>query len=245
MAIRPPLPRAAAHVFVDDLTEPRLTDDDRRHLERVLRLRPGETVTVSDGAGRWRRCSWRAGGELDVDGPEVLEPAPVPPVTVAFALTKGERPEWVVQKLTELGVDVIAGFRAARSVVRWDDARAAAQVQRWRRVAREAAMQSRRARLPHVSDLVDFHILAAAVAASGALAAPGGDAPSLDRPAVLVGPEGGWDESELAAGLPAVGLGATVLRAETAAIAAGVVLCGLRDRTVLPAGGIGGYSHLA
>lgn len=225
------LPRAAAHAFVADLGDPVLDDDDRHHLERVLRLRPGQDVTVADGAGRWRRCVWRPGGGLEPAGP-VAEEEPVAPVTVAFALTKGERPEWVVQKLTEVGVDRIVPFRAARSVVRWDDAKAAAQAARWRRVAREAAMQSRRARLPEVAAVAGFDEVVAAAGAAATLAAPGGGPPTLAHPVVLVGPEGGWAEEEVACGLPAVGLGPTVLRAETAAVAAGVLLCGLRNGTI-------------
>ncbi|MGH9281897.1 MAG: RsmE family RNA methyltransferase, partial [Acidimicrobiales bacterium] len=118
------LPRAAAHAFVADLDAPALDEDDHRHLERVLRLRPGQAVTVSDGDGRWRSCVWRPGGDLEPAGQVEVEPAPAPPVTVGFALTRGDRPEWVVQKLTEVGVDVIVPIRAARSVVRWDEAKA-------------------------------------------------------------------------------------------------------------------------
>jgi 16S rRNA (uracil1498-N3)-methyltransferase len=230
-----PLPPAAAHAFVPALGAPVLDDDDRHHLERVLRLQPGQAVTVSDGRGGWRLCAWRAGGSLDPTGPEEVEAPADPPVTVAFALTKGERPEWVVQKLTELGVDRIIPFRAARSVVRWDDGKAAEHAERWRRVARQASMQSRRARLPEVEAVVAFaDVVAAAATGAAALAAPGGGAVTLDRPTVLVGPEGGWDDGELACGLPAVGLGPTVLRAETAAMAAAVVLCGLRNGTIRP-----------
>lgn len=222
--------RAAAHAFVADLADPVLDDEDRHHLERVLRLQPGQTVTVSDGAGTWRACRWVAGGRLEAVGVPVAGPSAGPTVTIAFALTKGERPEWVVQKLTEVGVDRIVPFRAARSVVRWDENRAADQVERWRRVARQAAMQSRRARLPVVDEVQGFALVAAgAGGAAGALAAPGGGYPSTGLRMLLVGPEGGWSEDEAGCGLDLVGLGPGVLRAETAAVAAGVVLCGLRD----------------
>lgn len=229
-----PLPRTAAHAFVSDLSSPSLDDDDRRHLERSLRLRPGEAVTVSDGAGRWRLCSWRADGGLEPEGPEVDEGLSEPAVTVAFALTKGERPDWVVQKLTEVGVDAIVAFRSARSVVRWDEAKAAGHLARWRRVAKEAAMQSRRARLPDVSGVVGFWDVVTSMSGVAGIAAAGAGpaGPSLERPALVVGPEGGWDADELACGLPAVTLGPTVLRAETAAVAGAVLLCGLRDGTI-------------
>ena len=226
----PGLRESAAHAFVDDLDAPVLSDDDRHHLERVLRLRPGAQVTVSDGAGRWRLC--RFGDSLEPVGDVVIGIRPSPPITVAVALTKGERLDWAVQKLTELGVDGIVPLAAARSVVRWDGDRAAHHVERLRRIARQAAMQSRRTWLPAVDELREFAELVALTGA--ALAEPGGEPPSLARPLVLVGPEGGWAEEEAAAALPSVGLGPTVLRTETAAVAAGALLCGLRERLVGP-----------
>lgn len=219
------LREAAAHAFVVDVDVPELTPDDRRHLERALRLRTGETVTVSDGAGRWRLCRFAADG-LEPCGEIVVEPRPTPLVTVAIALTKGERLDWAVQKLTEIGVDRMVPFTAERSVVRWDAGRAGHHVGRLRRIARQAAVQSRRTWLPEVDDLRSF--AQAAAIPGAAVAEPGGEQPSLDRPVVLVGPEGGWGDDEAGAGLPAVGLGPTVLRSETAAVAAGTLLCALR-----------------
>ena len=224
------LREAAAHAFVDDLDAPGLSDEDRHHLERVLRLRPGAQITVSDGAGRWRLC--RFAGGLEPLGDIVIEARPSPPITVAVALTKGERLDWAVQKLTELGVDGIVPLAAARSVVRWDDARAKHHLERLGRIARQAAMQSRRTWLPAVDDLRPFAEVAAFPGA--ALAEPGGGPPTLERPLVLVGPEGGWAEEEAAAALPRVDLGPTVLRAETAAVAAAALLCALREGLVGP-----------
>jgi 16S rRNA (uracil1498-N3)-methyltransferase len=219
---------AKAHAFVVDLDAPALDDVDRHHLERVLRLRAGEVVTVSDGRGRWRACRFATGGQLEVDGAVVVEPEPAPVLTIGFALVKGERPEWVVQKLTEVGVDRIVPFVAERSVVRWDDAKAARNHERLVQVAREAAMQSRRVWLPSVEPVTGFAELAAEPGV--ALAERGGDAPSLDRPAVLIGPEGGWSDAERSLARATVGLGTTVLRAETAAIAAAVLLAAARER---------------
>ncbi|HKN40463.1 MAG TPA: RsmE family RNA methyltransferase [Acidimicrobiia bacterium] len=221
---------AAAHAFVADVEAPELATEDRHHLERVLRLRPGEQLTVSDGAGRWRLC--RFATELELAGPVQVEPRPEPEITVALALTKGERLEWAVQKLTELGVDRIVPLAAARSVVRWDGDRGVAHVDRLRRVARQAAMQSRRVRLPVVAGVHDF--ATAASLPGAAMAERGGHPPTLATPVVLVGPEGGWDEAELAAPLPTVGLGPHVLRAETAAVAAAALLTALRAGLVTP-----------
>jgi 16S rRNA (uracil1498-N3)-methyltransferase len=233
---------AAAQVLVPDPSAPEIAPSDLHHLVRVLRLRAGEQVVATDGQGRWARCRLRddpgAGTPrgrwwLDPEEDVRFEPAPFPPVTVAFAPVKGDRPEWVVQKLTELGVDRIVPLRTARSVVRWDGDRAVAAVDRLRRVAVEAAAQCRRVRLPEVSAVTGLDGLPGV-----ALAELGGSAPTLDLPCVAVGPEGGWSDDEREPGRPLVGLGPTVLRAETAAVAAGVVMTALRAGTV--SGGVDG-----
>lgn len=214
-------------VIVDDLGSPQLTDDDRRHLARSLRLRDGEPIVLADGRGSWRTARYRD-TDPEPDGEVVSAPRPDPPLGVAFALVKGAKPELVVQKLTELGIDRIVPFRAARSVVRWDEAKAAQANRRLAKVAREAAQQSRRARLPEVAEVTTFD---AVVDLDGAcLADRGGGALSLDRPLVLVGPEGGWtpEERVRAADLPTVALSDAVLRAETAAITAAALLAAQR-----------------
>jgi 16S rRNA (uracil1498-N3)-methyltransferase len=218
-------PAGKAHVFVSDLDALALTDDDHHHLARVLRLRPGDELTASDGAGRWRRC--RFGAPLEPVGAIERDEAPQPEITIAFALVKGERPELVVQKLTEVGVDRIVPFVAERSVVQWDDGKATRNHARLVTVAREAAMQSRRTWLPAVEPVTTFDDLASR--AGAALADGGGLPPTLTHPVVLVGPEGGWSDRERSEGLPVVRLAPTVLRAETAAIVAGAVLSGLRS----------------
>jgi 16S rRNA (uracil1498-N3)-methyltransferase len=223
----------APWVFVDDVDAPELAPDDRHHLERVLRVRVGDAVVVSDGSGRWREGTLAAAGAVEPTADVVVAPSPDPAITVAFAVTKGERPELAVQKLTELGADRIVPFVAARSVVRWDQRRATGNVERFRRVAREAAMQCRRAWLPTVDELADFAAVVALPAA--AMADAGGAPPSLAHPTLLVGPEGGWSDEERACGLPTVALGEHVLRAETAAMAAATLLAGLRARFVRPA----------
>ncbi len=227
----------AAHVFVDDLEAPVLSDDDRAHLVRSLRVRDGERVTVCDGRGRWRSCRFAAGdGDVVPDGDVERASRPAPAVTVAMAIPKGDRLEWAVQKLTEVGVDHIALLHTARSVVRWDDGgRAARRLDRLRRVAREAAMQSRRVWLPDVDGPVTFED---ALAWPGTCVADGaGGPPSRSTPTVLVGPEGGWADDERAAaataGIPRVSFGANVLRVETAAVAGAVLLTALRAGLVL------------
>jgi 16S rRNA (uracil1498-N3)-methyltransferase len=217
---------ARAHVFVTDLDAPVLSGDDHHHLGRVLRLPPGSAVTAGDGAGGWRACRFTEAAALAIAGPISHDPRPAPPITVAFALVKGERPELAVQKLTELGVDRIAPFVAERSIVRWEPARAERQVERWRIIAHQAAMQSRRTWLAEVTPVGTFR--SAAALPGAVLADLTGSAPSLDHPIVLVGPEGGWSPAERASGLPTVRFGAHVLRAETAAMAAGAILAAMR-----------------
>jgi 16S rRNA (uracil1498-N3)-methyltransferase len=220
----------AAHVVVASVDAPVLEPDDAHHLLRVLRLRPGSLVSVTDGRGGVVACELSPAG-LSVVGPVSFVPRPAPPLTVAFAPVKGDRPEWAVQKLTELGVDRIVLLETDRGVVRWPAERAASHVARLRTVARQAVMQSRRCWLPSVEGVLGLGDLTGPVA----IAAPFGRPPSLDWPTVLVGPEGGWSDDELAADLPRMALGEAVLRTETAAVAAGVLLTGLRAGLVGPA----------
>jgi len=221
-AVDPVLRAAAAHVVVASLDAPVPDDVDVHHLARVLRLRTGAPVTATDGSGRWCPCEWTGGG-LAPTGAVVVEERPEPLITIGFTPVKGDRPEWTVQKLTELGVDRIVALRAARSVVRWEGPREGAALDRLRRVAREAVMQSRRCWLPEITGVLLPGDVAGAV-----LAEPDGGRPGLDRPAILVGPEGGWSPEELAAAPATVSLGGTVLRAETAALTAGAILVALR-----------------
>jgi 16S rRNA (uracil1498-N3)-methyltransferase len=225
------LRRAAAHCFVDDLDQPTLRAEDERHLGRALRLRAGEAVTLSDGAGRWRLARFDGRG-VEIDGDIAFVERPRPELAVAFALLKGDRSELVTQKLTELGIDEIVPMRAERTVVRGDDEWAARLTTRLDRVAREAAMQSRRVWLPTVASVAAAADL---MAAGWPIADVAGRPPAAGTTRLLVGPEGGWSDAERAAARAAVGLGPGILRAETAAIAAATLLVGLRVGIVRPA----------
>ena len=220
-------------LFVADLERPELSEQDEHHVVRVLRVRPGESLMVSDGAGGSRPCSFRPGGGLEPSAEVVRVARPHPEVGVGFALVKGDRPELVVQKLTELGIDAILPFVADRSVVRWDAERTAKAHTRLTRVAREAAMQSQRCWLPTLDPVVEFRVLAQRPGV--ARAERGGGPVGLTCPIWLVGPEGGWSDEERATDLPSVGLADSVLRAETAAISAGLLLVSLRSGRVRPA----------
>ncbi|MGH8921771.1 MAG: RsmE family RNA methyltransferase [Actinomycetes bacterium] len=224
---------ASTQVFVEDLDAPALGEADRHHLTRVLRLRSGESVVAADGRGGWRLCRY-ADGALAPHGEIHHEDRPEPALTVAFAPTKGDRPEWTVQKLAELGIDTISPLHSARSVVRWEGDRGTRQVARLQEVAVQAARQSRRLWRPVVTPVTTFADLVAARPGDLVLSVAGGAPPSLGRPVVLVGPEGGWGPDELRAGLPIMGLGSGVLRAETASVTAAAVLTALRAGLVRP-----------
>ncbi len=204
------------------------------HLVDVLRLEPGAPVEVFDGRGG----EWEAtftGAELRL-GPRREAPPPAAVVWVAFALAKGERLDWVIQKATELGAARLVPWRAERSVVRLEGARAHERVVRWRRIAAEAARQSGRSDVPDV---------ALADGLAGALEVPPGFARLAFHPEAgvpfaeavvrgaagylaVIGPEGGLSDREVReceeAGCRLVALGPRVLRAETAAIAAAALL---------------------
>ena len=220
--MNPALRSSAAHVFVESIEAPSPSDDDLHHLVRVLRLRNGERVTVSNGVGQWRLTELRDTSLVPI-GDVVTEPSGTQ-LTVAAAIPKGDRLEWMVQKLTELGVARLVLVECTRSVVRWDAARAARQLQRLQRVAREASMQSRRVWLP----VIEGPALFSAIVASGnvLLADPSGvDLGTLSVArdvTVAIGPEGGFTDEELASASQVVSLGTLVLRVETAALVAAV-----------------------
>lgn len=214
------------HVFVDSLTAPVLEEDDRAHLERSLRMRIGDPLTFSDGGGSWGFGVLQGDGVVEPTSDIFTVAAVKPQVTVAFSLVKGNRPELVVQKLTEIGVDSIVVLAAERSVVKWDDSKVDKAKERWNRIVREASMQSHRVRLPQVEGVigaVDF-----LARPDVAIAHFGGARVGGSHNAVAIGPEGGWSERELELANHRVSLGNTVQRAETAAISAGVLLTATR-----------------
>ena len=201
------------------------------HCARVLRLRPGERVTLTDGGGRWVEVvlspSFGDTGDVIPAGSVRQESRP-PDIGVAFSLTKGDRPETVVQKLTELGVARIIQVRAVRSIVKWDDSKAERNTARLALIARSALEQSRGVWLPIIEHGITAELLARR---PGVVRADRGGREFRSGDAIVaIGPEGGWDASERALMPEAVGLPGSVLRAETAAIVAGALLVGLHAR---------------
>lgn len=217
------LRHASAHVIVDQVDAPALGHDAAHHLFRVLRLREGEVVTVTDGAGRWRRCRVADGGVIpDGDVCTTGRADGGHEVTIACAIPKRDRPEWIVQKLTELGVARIVLLHTDRSVVRWQSDRADRHLAKLRKVTIEALQQSRGLVLPDIVGPVD----ATTVLPEAVIAEPGGRPLTGHDRTIAIGPEGGWSDGELASAADRVTLGDRVLRVETAALAAAARVIG-------------------
>lgn len=200
-----------------------LDSDTEHHLTRVLRLRDGELVSVSDGAGRWRLAAvTQAGSSLALEpaGAVAVTPRTHPPLTIATAIPKGDRVDWLVQKAVEIGVDTVQFLHAERSAVRWKVERAAKQIDRLNRIGHEAARQSRRVWLPEVRSPV----AALDVLSTSLVAEPGGRCVAAGDTFVSIGPEGGWSPAELEIAADVVQLGPNVLRTETAVLVA-AALC--------------------
>ncbi|GAA2394853.1 16S rRNA (uracil(1498)-N(3))-methyltransferase [Streptomyces coeruleofuscus] len=218
-----------------------LDGPEGRHAVSVKRLRAGEDVVLTDGAGRWAD-----GVVLDTEGKDRLivrldpvteEPPEQPRVTVVQALPKGDRGELAVETMTEVGVDAIVPWAAARCITQWKGERGAKALGKWRATAREAGKQSRRVRFPEVAEAATTKQVAALLAEAqfAAVLHESGDSPlataelpSSGEIVLVVGPEGGVAPEELAlfaqAGAEAFRLGRSVLRTSTAGTAAAAVL---------------------
>ena len=209
-----------------------LDGPEGHHAADVMRLRAGEELLLGDGRGGLAAAVVQAVGRSRLDlaiTKRWYEEPPAPRLVVAQGVAKGDRGELAVQAMTEVGVDEIVPWSAARSVARWKDDR---PLQRWRSVAREAAKQARRAWLPSVSPVSSTAALAPRVtfvlheeATERLSTVP---LPALPELVLAVGPEGGVAPEELAAfeaaGAVPVRLGDTVLRTSTAGVAALAIL---------------------
>ncbi|MEY3317344.1 MAG: hypothetical protein RLZZ503_546, partial [Actinomycetota bacterium] len=203
-----------------------------KHAVQVRRMREGEAIQLSDGKGLRVRgtVAELSGSTLKLQVTEVIkEELPSRQITLVQALAKGDRDELAVQAATELGVMGIIPWQASRSISRWDGPKIAKGQARWQQIVSEAAKQSLRAYTPEVENIVDTKELAEIVSnfdlvlvldTSATATVAGVGIPSSGSIALVVGPEGGIEQSELdalrASGAKLVSLGANVLRTSTA-----------------------------
>jgi 16S rRNA (uracil1498-N3)-methyltransferase len=217
-----------------------------RHAATVRRLRPGESVVLIDGAGGLARAVVQRSRRDEIDlqvAAGRVDPGPALHVTLIQALPKGDRAELAVELATEAGVDAVVPWAAERCVPRWTGERAGRGIHRWRAAAVQAAKQSRRAWIPTVAPLAGTDEVVRRIgAAAGALVLDaeasaglaGVQLPARGELVLVVGPEGGITDAELAlfrgAGARPVRLGPQVLRTSTAGAVALGALGVLTDR---------------
>jgi 16S rRNA (uracil1498-N3)-methyltransferase len=217
-----------------------LDGEEGRHAATVRRIVAGESILVGDARGTVLTCQVRSVSSGRVEADVVSRssvPLPEPRLVVVQALPKGDRAELAIELLTELGADEIVPWSASRSITLWQGERGAKALERWRRIAREATKQSRRAWAPDVAELASTADVGQRLGAAGTALVLHEDAsigiaevpltPSGDV-VLVVGPEGGISPDELtrfeAAGAVAVHLGPAVLRTSTAGGAAAAAL---------------------
>ena len=225
---------ALRRVFVDrvDDRQAHAEGPPAHHLARVVRLRKGEEVELSDGRRLFRARVAIAGSsrvEFTIDE-ELSAPSSGPEVTLQIAVFQFPRFEWAVEKATELGVSQITPVAAERSETHLVKA-SPKRLERWRRIAEQAAQQSRRLAAPTIEQVVPFEEALAHSEGTRLILHPDGDSlgsvlrSTVEQPIqILTGPEGGWTDDEVSAAIGAgyrhVGMGPLILRCETAVIAA-------------------------
>ncbi|GAA1657669.1 ribosomal RNA small subunit methyltransferase E [Mycolicibacterium murale] len=211
-----------------------LDGDEGFHAASVRRIRVGERIVLGDGAGVLADCIVDAVEKRALQATVVerrLVPAPTPSVTVVQAIPKAERSELAIELATEAGADAFVAWQATRCVARWDGPKADKGLRRWRAVARSAARQSRRAFIPEVDGVASTAEVVGSLGGvtlalheSATVPLANIDVAQTDSITLVVGPEGGLTDAELAAlvdaGAQAVRLGPTVLRTSTAAAVA-------------------------
>jgi 16S rRNA (uracil1498-N3)-methyltransferase len=212
--------------------------EETRHLRDVLRLKETEKVQIFDGAGREVLCAIEKIGKRETVLQILCEIAPSAPesslnLTLAVALLKGEKFDLVVQKSVELGVSKLVPLGTKRADVKLKDA--GKRLERWRKIALEAAKQSGRAKLMQIENPFDFQSFVEKTKGTAILFSERGGTTKFseidsDRTEItaIVGAEGGWEESEIefARGnnFQIITLGGRILRAETAAISIATIL---------------------
>ena len=219
----------------------RVSGEEGRHAATVKRLREGEVVDLCDGVGARATGTVVATGKDWIDvtvSTVVVEPEPVVTFVAIQAIAKGDRADLALELLTEVGVSRIVPWQAAHSIAKWDSDKSATK---WNRVAREASKQSRRSRVPLVSDVASTNAVCDMIGAapvtivlheSAETTLTSVDLPTSGEVLIVIGPEGGISPDELSAfahaGAHIVRMGSTVMRTSTAG---GVALGILASKT--------------
>lgn len=215
-----------------------ITGSDAKHIIKVLRLKPGDLVTILDGKGNKYQGTieqiskdtvlLHLGAKKQAKGQAPIN------ITLAQCLPKGDKLELVIQKGTELGVAGFVPLKCTRSVVKLDHKKGLERRERWQRVALEAAKQCRRPTVPQVYSPTDLPTFLAGIPAGSLILMPYEEEPGslravLDRVTqvnevyIIIGPEGGFEREEVALaeqyGALPVSLGPRILRTETAGLA--------------------------
>lgn len=211
---------------------------DAHHIVRVMRSNPGDAIIVCDNSGlEFTVQLEEADGQMVIGrivGERHAASEPRLRVTLAQSLIKGDKFEWVVQKGTELGVYEFCPFHSERSVVKLSGAKMAKRRERWQKIAKEAAEQAHRGRIPEVRIPIDWEALLKRIPSFDVAVIPyereqaqslpelWRELPKVETCLVIIGPEGGFEPHEVAAacdaGARSVHLGTRILRAETAAL---------------------------
>jgi 16S rRNA (uracil1498-N3)-methyltransferase len=217
-----------------------LTAEQAHHARKVLRLSDGETVELFDDAGHVASGVLQFEGTNDASVQVDAISAPTSQnlsLTIASAIPKGERADWMIEKLSELGVHAFIPLAAARSVVLPEGRN---KLERWTRIAMESAKQSRRVGTMHIGVLTTVESAIRQLEGPAWLCSTEGNATPIMQIArglpktllLFIGPEGGWTEQEAAtfaqAKIPSVQLTNTILRIETAAITGAALLMAVR-----------------
>jgi 16S rRNA (uracil1498-N3)-methyltransferase len=217
-----------------------IAGEEFQHLRRVLRLKPGDAVTLLDDGGLEHAAVIRHVSETHAQV-EVLrsyqpERESSLKLTLSLALTKGEKTDWVVEKATEMGVQTIIPFVSTHTVPKLDESKKQRRMERWQKIALSAVKQCGRTRVPAILPLTDFYQLLGQAGSDSlklffweqetdrTLRQIHASSPDSSAIFVVIGPEGGFSSAEAALaiehGFQSIHLGRRVLRAETAAIAA-------------------------
>lgn len=229
--------------FLDEMPRDhkiKITGDDFHHISRVMRMEPGSRIYIVSPDGRTSICTITEIKESEVaaEVTEWIERSVELPadIVISTGLVKGDKFDYIIQKGTELGAAGFVPFEASRSIVKWDRKKGVKKTERWQKIAKEAAEQSHRNRIPFVSEPVslaqmiesgkDYDVLLFAyeeTAKAGEMSAFYEAVSRLTeekRLLIVTGPEGGFSEKEAEqltkGGFTACALGPRILRAETA-----------------------------